>query len=69
MKKNMGKVDGLIRTLIAVVIGALYFTGVISGTLGIVLLVVSIVFLLTSVVSFCPLYTLFGMNTCKVKND
>lgn len=64
MKKNMGTADKIIRILIAVVIGILYFTGTISGTLGIVLLILAIVFVLTSIVSFCPLYTLFGMNTC-----
>ena len=69
MKKNMGEIDGLLRIIVALVIGGLYFSGVISGTLGIVLIIISVVFLLTSIVSFCPLYTLFGMNTCKVKND
>ncbi len=65
MKTNMGNMDRMIRTIIAIVIGILFFTKVISGTLGIVLLVFAVVFLLTSLVSFCPLYTLFGINTCK----
>lgn len=69
MKKNMGNLDRLTRTLVAVLIGILYFTGIIPGVLGIILFVVAIVFLLTSVVSFCPLYALFGMNTCKVRKD
>jgi uncharacterized membrane protein YtjA (UPF0391 family) len=67
MKKNMGNTDRIIRTLIAAIAAYLYFSGTVSGTLGIVLVVVAIVFLLTSLVSFCPLYTLFGLNTCAVK--
>ena len=65
MKKNMGNTDKLIRVIIAVVIAALYFTNTITGTLGIVLLVLAGVFVLTSVISFCPLYAPFGLSTCK----
>jgi len=65
MKKNMGTVDKVIRILIAVVVVVLYFTDVISGTLGIVLLVLAGVFLLTSLVGFCPLYLPFGLSTRK----
>ncbi len=61
----MGSADRIIRILIALVIITLYFTNMISGTLAIVLLVLSGVFILTSLISFCPLYTLFGLNTCK----
>jgi hypothetical protein len=64
MKKNMGSTDKIIRVLIAAVIAILFFTNVISGTFGIVLLVLAGVFVLTSLISFCPLYTLFGINTC-----
>lgn len=67
MKKNMGSADKSIRLLIAAVLVVLYFTEVITGTLGIIGLVVAAVFVLTSLVSFCPLYTLLGINTCKVK--
>lgn len=63
----MGSVDRLIRLIIAVVLGSLYYNGTISGTLGIVAVVVSVVFLLTSFVSFCPLYTVLGVNTCSTK--
>lgn len=69
MKKNMGATDRIIRTLIAVVIAVLYFTHIITGTLGIVLLVFAVVFLLTSLVSFCPLYTLLGINSCPLKKS
>lgn len=65
MKKNMGNTDRIIRVLLAIVFAALYFTGTVTGTLGLVLLVLGVVFVLTSVVSFCPLYTLFGMKTTK----
>lgn len=67
MKKNMGMADRAIRLIVAAVLVALYFTGTVTGTLGIVLLVVAGVFTLTSVVSFCPLYTLVGLNTCPAK--
>ena len=65
MKKNMGGIDRIIRIIIAIVVGVLYYTGTISGTLGIVLLVLGIVFLLTSFINFCPLYTVLGINTGK----
>ena len=67
MKKNMGGADRAIRILVAIIVYILFFTGTVSGVLGYVLLAVGGIFLLTSVVSFCPLYTLFGMNTCSTK--
>lgn len=67
MKKNMGNTDKTIRILVAVVIAGLYFGNVITGTLAIVLMVLAVVFLLTSLIGFCPLYAIFGMNTCGVK--
>jgi Protein of unknown function (DUF2892) len=67
MKKNMGSVDRIFRVLVAVAIAVLYFTHIITGTLGIVLLVLGGIFVLTSLVGFCPLYTPFGINTCKKK--
>ncbi len=69
MKKNMGIADRIIRIIIAAVVVVLYFTGIISGTLGIVLLVLSGVFALTSLISFCPLYIPFGIKTCKNKQN
>jgi len=65
MKKNMGIVDRTVRSLIAVVIISLSFSGIIHGPLGIALLAISVVFLLTSLFAFCPLYKLFGIHTCK----
>lgn len=67
MKKNMGTTDKLIRILLAAIFAALYFTGTVTGTVGIVLLVLGAVFLATSLVSFCPLYTQLGINTCSIK--
>lgn len=64
MKKNMGGADKLIRAMIAITMIVLFATNVISGTLGIVLLVVSGIFLLTSLIGVCPLYIPFGINTC-----
>ena len=67
MKKNMGTVDRIIRVIIAVIFGVLYFTGIITGVLGIVLLVLGVVFVLTSLISFCPIYAPFGFRTCPNK--
>lgn len=69
MKKNMGNTDRIIRFVIAAAIAVLYFTDVIGGTLAIILLVGAGIFLLTSLVSFCPLYAPFGLSTCKVKES
>ncbi len=68
MKKNMANADRIIRFIIAAVVAYLYFSGTLTGTLGIVLLVVAAIFLLTSFISFCPLYAIFGISTCKVKD-
>ena len=63
----MGGADRIIRIVIALVISGLYFGGIITGTLGTILLVAGGIFLATGFVSFCPLYALFGASTCKVK--
>ncbi|MDD5149455.1 MAG: DUF2892 domain-containing protein [Flavobacterium sp.] len=65
MKKNMGSTDKIIRILIALVIGVLYYTETISGTTALVLGALAIIFVLTSFISFCPLYLPFGINTRK----
>ena len=67
MKKNMGSADRIIRVSIAAVLAFLYFNGTISGTLGIVAVVAAVVFVATSLISFCPLYPLLGINTCPTK--
>jgi hypothetical protein len=63
MKKNMGMIDKTVRFIIAAIIGILYYTNVINGTLAIVLGVLAMIFILTSFISFCPLYLPFGINT------
>ncbi len=63
----MGNTDRIVRLLVAAVIAVLYFTNVITGTAAIVLLALAVIFVLTSLVSFCPLYSLFGFSTCPVK--
>ncbi len=69
MKTNMGTGDRTARILLALVMGALFFTNTITGTFGIVFLVLSVVFLATSLISFCPLYAIFGFSTCKTKKQ
>jgi len=69
MKKNMGKLDRLLRSIAALVIGYLLINGTISGTLGIVLAVVAIAFLVTSMISWCPAYLPFGIPTDRGSTD
>lgn len=69
MKKNMGKFDRLARIVIAAIIGTLYATHIISGTLAIILLIFAVVFIATSLISFCPLYLPFGFKTNKDENE
>ena len=65
MTKNMGTADRAIRTVLAVLIAVLYFTGTISGTLAVVLGIVAIAFLATSLIGWCPLYVPFKISTKK----
>ena len=65
MKKNMGTVDKVIRVLVAIIILVLYFTHVVSGTLAVILLILAGVFVVTSLLGFCPLYLPFGLSTRK----
>jgi len=67
MKPNMGGADRVIRLIVAAIVAILYFTGTITGTLGIVLMVLAAVFVLTSFMSFCPLYAPFGFSTREEK--
>ncbi len=66
MKKNMGSTDKIIRVVLAIVFAVLYFTGTVTGLAGTILLVLGGVFVLTSLVSFCPLYAIVGLSTCPV---
>jgi hypothetical protein len=65
MKANMGTTDKVLRVAVAALIAGLYLGNVISGTMAIVGLVLAGIFLLTSTIAFCPLYSVFGWNTCK----
>jgi hypothetical protein len=67
MKKNMGTIDKIIRMIIAIAFIVLYFMGIIPGTIGLVLIALAVVFILTSFISFCPLYLPFGISTCELK--
>ncbi len=69
MKKNMGGTDRIVRLVVAAIIGVLYFTNVIEGTLAYIFMTLAAVFVITSFISFCPLYSIVGLNTCKVKNN
>ncbi len=69
MKKNVGTTDRIIRLIMAIIITTLFYAGIISGTIGILLVVLAVVFFATSLVSFCPLYAIFGMNTCPAKES
>ncbi|MDZ7797483.1 MAG: DUF2892 domain-containing protein [Candidatus Marinimicrobia bacterium] len=65
LNKNMGTADRVIRLLIAAVIAVLYFTGNLAGTAAIILGILAVIFVLTALVGFCPLYKPFGFSTCK----
>lgn len=65
MKKNVGTIDKAIRILVAVVVVVLYLTHVISGALAIILLALAAIFVVTSILSFCPIWRIFGLSTSK----
>lgn len=67
MKNNMGPADRIIRLVVAIIIAVLYYMGILTGALGVVLLCLGGVFVLTSLFGVCPLYLLFGFSTCPVK--
>lgn len=66
MKKNMGNTDRAVRTLVAIALLSLSLGGIVTGVISTIVLVVAAIFLLTSLISFCPLYTILGINTCKI---
>ncbi|MFP8488854.1 DUF2892 domain-containing protein [Gracilimonas sp. Q87] len=68
MNKNMGSTDKIIRFILAAIFVILYYSGIVTGTAGIVLLVLAGVFVLTSLIGFCPLYAPFGLSTCKTES-
>ncbi len=69
MKKNMGGIDRIVRIIVASIISILYWQGVIEGVFAYTLFAVAGIFVLTSLISFCPIYTILGLNTCSVKKQ
>lgn len=69
MKKNMGFADRIIRIIAAIAFIILYFTGVMTGTIGIIILAIAAMFIITAALSICPLYSPFGINTGSIKDD
>lgn len=67
MKTNVGTVDRMIRLVLGIVMVVLYFSETLTGTLGYVLMAVGVVFVVTSMIGFCPLYAIVGFNTCPAK--
>lgn len=67
MKKNLGSADKLIRIILAVTFAVLYFTGTVTGTPGMILLAAGGILLATALISFCPIWAIFGINTCKIR--
>ncbi len=69
MKRNMGAVDKLVRLVVALLIIIAYYQEIVTGVFGIILLIVGGIFVLTSLVSVCPLYSIFGIKTCQLKKE
>lgn len=69
MRQNMGNIDRGIRVFVAIIIAVLFFTERINGTISIVLMIFAGILILTSMMGFCPLYSLLGIKTYKKKND
>lgn len=69
MKKHLGTPDRVVRLVLAAIAAYLYYSGTVTGTLGLVLVIATVIFLITSVISFCPLYAIFGINTCPIKKS
>ncbi|OGW38892.1 MAG: hypothetical protein A2010_17745 [Nitrospirae bacterium GWD2_57_9] len=65
MKKNMGMVDRVLRTVLAVIVAILYFSGQLTGTAAVILGVFAVIFVVTSSIGYCPAYTLLGVSTLK----
>lgn len=69
MKCNMGSADRVIRVLIALILGALYLTDSVTGTIGVLFAILALVFLVTSALGFCPLYVPFKISTTRKTPD
>jgi hypothetical protein len=69
MKKNVSKTDAVVRSIIAIIIALLFYQRIITGAVGIALLVISGVFLLTSIFKVCPLYSIIGFSSCPYEDE
>ena len=69
MKMNLGSLDRIVRLILAAIIGILFFSNVVTGTFGIILMVIAAIFVLTSLMGFCPLYALFRLNTTSLHDS
>ena len=69
MKKNVGNPEKIFRIILAIVLLTLYFTNVVTGTWGIMMLVAAAILILTSLMSSCPLYSVFGFSSCPLKSS
>jgi hypothetical protein len=67
MKKNVGSIDKIIRLLLAALFIILFFTNVVTGVFGYILLALAAILIVTSLFSFCPIWMMFGVKTCKTK--
>lgn len=67
IEKNIGSTDRIIRFVLAAIFAVLYFTGVVSGTFGIILLILAVIFALTAAVNVCPIYLLLKLSTADKK--
>jgi hypothetical protein len=68
MKKNMGPLDRILRSIVALTLIALYILDIITGTIGIVVVVFASIMLISAIIGNCPPYALMGFNTCKKKD-
>ena len=64
MKKNVGKLDTIVRVLLAAVIAVLYLSDIIAGTTSIILGIIALVLLVTGLIGWCGIYAIFGIKTC-----
>lgn len=69
MKKNVGNIDKVVRVIIAIVAGALYFTGTVTGVLGYIALAIGVIMLATAAMGSCPIYSIFGMSSCPLSSE
>lgn len=67
MKKNLGNLDRVVRLLIGAIVAILYFANILTGTVGLVLLIVGGILFATALISFCPLYAILGLNSCPAR--